>query len=61
MSDSPGRLFPKTLPESVWFDVTFVSTSVGGVAPCESIEPGDLRDVVFRPSAECWRLSYNTN
>jgi hypothetical protein len=49
---SSGRLVPKTLLESVG---AAASTSAGGVAPREvlPIEPGDLRELAFRGSAEC--------
>jgi hypothetical protein len=58
--DSSGKLVdPKTLLDRIGAAAE-PSVSAGGVAPIEVVpmEPGDLRELVFRGSAECWRLSW---
>jgi hypothetical protein len=59
MAESSGTLVPKTLLGRVAFALELASTSAGGVVPTDvlSIEPGDLRELEFNGSAECWRLS----
>jgi hypothetical protein len=59
MAESSGTLPPKTLFGRVAFAAEVGSVSAGGVVPTEvvPIEPGDLRELEFNGSAECWRLS----
>jgi hypothetical protein len=59
-TESSGKLAdPKTLFDKVALGPEPVSVSAGGVAPRDvvPIDPGDLRELAFKGSAECWRLS----